>query len=366
MKKKEFINLIFKNIIFLVFFVCILELGYRLIYFSKSCFLGSYCNFSLFSLKPYDKNLFIGLTQKDLILGYRLSENFSKTINKVNWNNVKVSTNSNGLRNSSDFYLDKKYNILTVGDSYAFGDQVSDHETWQSCLNKKFKNINFLNGGVFGYSTSQAILHADNLSSKIKPDKLIVQVLVGYDFQRDQYSIKNGFPKPYISRELNGKTDIINIKSFDIPNTKFTNKKSISFVDHFLINFSFLSKMKINFITDLYSQSYLKITSSIYKKELNASTIEEIIRWTTKKSKELDPNVIWLLQYTSILNKEVINERAFLKEILRKEDIKFIDTFDYVHGFLKPHNKKIWNDHHTPYGNKIVCQVIFDSTLIND
>ena len=43
-----------------------------------------------------------------------------------------------------------------------FGDQVNDHETWPACLEKKTNRLT-LNGGVFGYSSSQAIKRASEI-----------------------------------------------------------------------------------------------------------------------------------------------------------------------------------------------------------
>ena len=58
--------------------------------------------------------------------------------------------------------------VLTVGDSFTFGDQVSDKDTWQSCLNDKESRYFFINGGVGGYGILQSILRAEELSSNNK------------------------------------------------------------------------------------------------------------------------------------------------------------------------------------------------------
>ena len=105
------------------------------------------------------------------------------------------------MRNSDKNYEAQNV-ILSVGDSYVFGTQVSDNETWQSCLNNKLKNDYFVNGGVEGYGTVQAIIRAKKLYSSLKPNRLLVQTLIDDDFQRDQLSIKTGFIKPYLAKIL--------------------------------------------------------------------------------------------------------------------------------------------------------------------
>ena len=62
---------------------------------------------------------------------------------------MKVSSDISGFRTSHPNPT-AKYKILTVGDSFTWGDQVSDNDTWQSFLNKRLKDFEFVNAGVFG------------------------------------------------------------------------------------------------------------------------------------------------------------------------------------------------------------------------
>jgi hypothetical protein len=49
--------------------------------------------------------------------------------------------------------------VLVVGDSFTFGDQVSDDETWPACLEATLhRGVD--NGGVFGYGAAQALRRA--------------------------------------------------------------------------------------------------------------------------------------------------------------------------------------------------------------
>ncbi len=365
-KLKSNFKILIINCSLLLFFLILGEISIRIFKFIYKCKIYT-CDYSLFTFKPYQKSFHTGITKIDSYLGYDLNKNFKNTINDNvwGWKDVKVSTDKNGLRNQT--YNQSKHKVLTVGDSFAFGDKVSDSETWQSCLNKNIPSKNFLNGGVFGYGTGQAIMKAEKIYPRIKPNNLMVQTLVGYNFKRDQMSIKNGFVKPYFSKKSNSEILIIPVKTFNVSNTKYSKRKSLTFKDHIIVNFTFLNIFHNNYLTNQYKKSKLKFTKSISNMGDNHASIKDIIEWSAKKSKSLDPNVTWLLQYNETVPEKTLNERKLIISILNKYKIKTIDTYDYLHGDLKPNvsNNKIWFGHHTPFGNQVVCKAIVESGIYN-
>jgi len=62
--------------------------------------------------------------------------------------------------------------ILAVGDSFTFGDQVSDPETWPAQL-EKLSGWRVINSGVFGYGVDQAFLRARRLLSRYRFNAVI-------------------------------------------------------------------------------------------------------------------------------------------------------------------------------------------------
>ena len=82
--------------------------------------------------------------------------------------------------------------MLTVGDSFTFGDQVNNDQTWQSCINKKQNQIELLNGGVGGYGSLQALKRAGRLLKDSRYDGLILSI-VSYDD-----IIRSGLVRDYI------------------------------------------------------------------------------------------------------------------------------------------------------------------------
>ncbi len=85
--------------------------------------------------------------------------------------------------------------ILAVGDSFTFGDQVADGDTWPARLEKRIGR-RVVNGGVFGYGLDQSYLRAMMLAEIYRPDTLIVG-LIPDDINRCELSARQGAAKPY-------------------------------------------------------------------------------------------------------------------------------------------------------------------------
>jgi hypothetical protein len=92
---------------------------------------------------------------------------------------------------------------LAVGDSYTFGDHVSDHETWPAHLERLLQRP-VLNGGVFGYGVDQIILRTEELLPRLRPQVVVVSIIPA-DVTRTEYS-KNFSWKPYYDIRDGGQT----------------------------------------------------------------------------------------------------------------------------------------------------------------
>jgi hypothetical protein len=130
----------------------------------------------------------------DPMLGWIPEPGFSGTKNI--WN-TRVTIQEHGIRSNG---ISSKTEsglplILAVGDSFTFGDEVSDDETWPSLLEDTIP-MRVINGGVFGYGLDQTVLRAEKLIDIYNPDLLIVG-LIPKDILRTQYDVIFGMPKPY-------------------------------------------------------------------------------------------------------------------------------------------------------------------------
>jgi hypothetical protein len=100
-----------------------------------------------------------------------------------------------GIRsNGSGEAPDPPEAILAVGDSFTFGDEVSDRETWPSQL-EKLSGRRVINGGVFAYGIDQAFLRLKRLLRRYRPSTVIFSFIPD-DIARCQMSARPR-AKPY-------------------------------------------------------------------------------------------------------------------------------------------------------------------------
>jgi hypothetical protein len=110
--------------------------------------------------------------------------------------NTKVTILEDGIRsNGAAGHAGIGDSILAVGDSFTFGDEVSDDETWPARL-EKISGKRVINGGVFGYGVDQTYLRMRALGRKYKPD-IIIFSLIPSDINRCELSERTSVPKPY-------------------------------------------------------------------------------------------------------------------------------------------------------------------------
>ena len=109
--------------------------------------------------------------QFDSSLGWIPKIGFSTTDNK--WG-TQVTIVDHGIRpngNREDEIFDKTP-LLAVGDSFTFGDEVSDSETWPAIL-ERLLNKKVINAGVFAYGIDQTFIRLTMLLNIYAPDTII-------------------------------------------------------------------------------------------------------------------------------------------------------------------------------------------------
>jgi hypothetical protein len=141
----------------------------------------------------------------DARLGFVPIEGFRGRIRV--WN-ADLSIDEHGFRRNGHHPPASDRCVLAVGDSYTFGDEVSDEETWPAHL-ERLLGRHVLNAGVFGYGFDQAVLRAvDTLTVRSCVDALVVSVIPD-DVSRCEYSYRFAW-KPYFSIE-NGALALKNV-----------------------------------------------------------------------------------------------------------------------------------------------------------
>jgi hypothetical protein len=85
--------------------------------------------------------------------------------------------------------------ILATGDSYTFGEEMNDDETWPAQLEREL-GVPVLNGGVSAYGFDQTVLRTELLLAGRRVRGAVVSIIFD-DLRRCQCSILSGWPKAY-------------------------------------------------------------------------------------------------------------------------------------------------------------------------
>jgi len=88
--------------------------------------------------------------------------------------------------------------VLAIGDSFTFGDEVADAQTWPAHL-ERLSGRPVLNAGVFGYGVDQMVLRARKLVTALRPEWVVVS-FIPHDVVRCELSVF-GAAKPYFQLE---------------------------------------------------------------------------------------------------------------------------------------------------------------------
>jgi lysophospholipase L1-like esterase len=113
------------------------------------------------------------------------------------WGGVAVTTLEHGIRSNGNDQPQTPARplVLAAGDSFTFGDEVGDADTWPANLERRL-GVRVLNAGVPGYGFDQAVLRALRLAEQLRPELLIVSFLdvdVGF---RVAHCSRGGANKP--------------------------------------------------------------------------------------------------------------------------------------------------------------------------
>lgn len=104
-----------------------------------------------------------------------------------------LNTNAHGLRGRQEFAYarspDRK-RVAVFGDSFTFGEEVSDHETYSAYLAEQFPQAEIMNFGVRGYGYDQMLLYLKEEGVRYRPD-VVVLAFNKLDLARDRLAFRD-------------------------------------------------------------------------------------------------------------------------------------------------------------------------------
>jgi hypothetical protein len=123
--------------------------------------------------------------------------------NKQVFDGKILNTNAEGFRGARDFPLQKdssKTRILLLGDSFTFGENVSDDETYADVMQRALPKAEVLNAGVHGYAHDQMLVmlhqqlrfHPDIVMLGYLSADLPRNLLAFRDYAKPSYTLEDG------------------------------------------------------------------------------------------------------------------------------------------------------------------------------
>ena len=115
-----------------------------------------------------------------------------------------LNSNSRGLRGRTEYAYDKApgvRRVLVFGDSFTFGEDVSDDETYAHFLQQRLPGVEVLNFGVHGYGHDQMLLYLQEEGLRYQPDVVVLgflyddmdRNLLGFrDYAKPRFELRAG------------------------------------------------------------------------------------------------------------------------------------------------------------------------------
>ena len=354
---QRWVKIVVVNLLVFLFLLIVAEILLRSIWTVRSCFKFE-CDFSRIAglkVRKIDRATDIGFSRFDELLGYVPREGFSGIINAPGWINGKVTIRKDGFRSNGSEPPPLPADVLVVGDSYTFGDQVSDNETWPACLERKLgRGVD--NGGVNGYGTAQALRRASLRLAEKTYTTLVLSTVVASDFERDRLSYRTGFPKPAVIHTNNG-IGWSAVPDRNAPGTIFNplHHEALSFVYE-------RSEMFAGALDRFFPMNNI-VGDRLTTVHPNAADENEIVDWTLRKLSKLEVNnKILLLQYSTPNTSapEVAETRKLILRIANELSLKVVDLSAMLRNAKENELWYSYGHHHTPLGNQFVCSYLFE------
>ena len=92
--------------------------------------------------------------------------------------------------------------LLATGDSFTYGEEVDDGDTWPSQLQTLLR-VRVANGGVGAYGLDQIVLRTERLAQGLRPQAIVVSFIAD-DLRRNELSRFVGFDKPHFVPTTDG------------------------------------------------------------------------------------------------------------------------------------------------------------------
>jgi hypothetical protein len=144
--------------------------------------------------RPAARGLYYSFDDPHPVRGWALRPNL---VDARVFKGKRLGSNSRGARGRREHLCPKPkgvFRILVFGDSFTFGEGVSDEETYAARLEERLPGAEVVNLGVHGYGHDQMLLYLKEVGAAYEPD-VVVLGFVHDDMERNRLAFRD-FAKP--------------------------------------------------------------------------------------------------------------------------------------------------------------------------
>jgi len=254
-----------------------------------------------------------------------------------------LNSNSRGIRGNVEYNYNKnndKTRILILGDSFTFGDECNDNETYPYYLQQIMPEAEVMNFGVHGYGHDQMLVYFKEEGRKYNPDIVMVGFMNG-DIERNMLSFRD-YAKPRF--ELVKGRLILRNSPVPAPETTLKNE---------------VWRLRSADALDIIRNRFLKIIGWYGRKqwELSRAILEEIA--IISKEQNALPVFLYIQNARDVETLDIMTpeEREFL-EYWQKRGVKCIFVRQYVKAAHKQGVNIRLTGHFDSNTNKIIAEGI--------
>jgi hypothetical protein len=247
--------------------------------------------------------------------------------------------------------------ILAVGDSFTFGDDVSDNESWPAYLEAQLQ-CPVINAGVCAYGIDQSSLRAKEFIDRFQP-KVLVFGMIMDDIFRTRQNIRQGLAKPYYTVE-NDQLVLHEIspglaeatREFSIRSEK--NRPLRDLFDHSYLVHEFMEKLFPQYWRGIRDQ-YVRIDPV----DVSCRLLRDLDAYTQARN---IPMVLMFQQLlNSLFNPEEKSQAQELVDCLKDTKISIFDSHDFLKEIADKNIDEyhsLWSGHMTAKGNKLTAEAL--------
>jgi hypothetical protein len=356
---REVAKTILVNLLVVLGLLLVFELGYRAVKFAGTC-IGGDCDATWWQAgNLFRHNVDIDLSRPDPVLGHVPNDGDFD----VPWlDEVPIHVRiRNGVRLNGDADAAPEVTAgnatLAIGDSFTFGDEVHDADTWPACLERRW-HAPVVNAGVFGYGAAQAVLRAQQMQREAPYRRVIWSILVGHDFERDQLVSRSNEARPAVVRSAAG----LRYTTVEESQQVLDDVTTPGIAKHAdLFGYLYVTKLAWQSLSRFVLPAGVRYDGRWIVPHPQAASPDELMRFALDQFAALDaPQKYVLLQYPvdrlDTMPADAAHEMRTIRKLAAERYIEVIDTPPLLRS--APNRAALYRKHHTAEGNRTVCEAI--------